>query len=174
MEKYVGASQLGQVVRYFGNNLEGTLSWDYLARMRDEWRGPLVLKGILHPEDVEQAASAGVDGIIVSNHGGRQFDGAPATIEMLPQIKAAVGGRVSILYDSGVRNALDIVRALALGADFVFLGRSFIFGVGALGKTGGDHTAEILFDELKNVMTQLGCANLEELSSVECRRDSSA
>ena len=142
--------------------------------MRDEWRGPLVLKGILHPEDVEQAASAGVDGIIVSNHGGRQFDGAPATIEMLPQIKAAGGGRGSILYDSGVRNALDIVRARARGADFVFLGRSFIFGVGALGKTGGDHTAEFLFDELKTVMTQLGCATLEELSSVECRRDSSA
>lgn len=174
MEKYLDASGTRQVVRYFGQNLEGTLSWDYLARTRDEWSGPLVLKGILHPEDAKQAAHAGVDGIIVSNHGGRQFDGAPAPIEMLPQIKAEVGGSTSVLYDSGVRNALDVARAIALGADFVFLGRAFIFGVGALGKTGGDHTAEILLDELKNVMSQLGCANLEELSKVERRRDSSA
>ncbi len=174
MEKYVGASQMGQVVRYFGQNLEGTLSWDYLARTRDEWRGPLVLKGVLHPEDARQAAGAGVDGIVVSNHGGRQLDGAPAPIDMLPEIAAAVGDRTSILFDSGVRNALDIARAIALGADFVLLGRAYIFGVGALGKRGGDHTADILLDELENVMTQLGCENLEELSNVECRRDSSA
>ena len=174
MEKYLGSSQMGRVVRFFGQNLEGTLSWDYLARTREEWQGPLVLKGILHPEDAKQAASAGVDGIVVSNHGGRQFDGAPAPIEMLPQIRAAVGSQTSILFDSGVRGALDIARAIALGADFVLLGRAFIYGVGALGKTGGDHTADILLDELKNVMSQLGCANLEELSNVEWRRESSA
>lgn len=171
LEKYVSAAEMRQVSSFIGENLGGTLSWDYLAETREEWSGPLVLKGILHPEDAVRAVDAGVDAIAVSNHGGRQFDGAPASIDVLAGIRDAVGEEVTILFDSGVRSALDIARAIALGADFVLLGRAFLFGVAALGEQGGDHTVAILIDELKNVMTQLGCRDLEELSRADWRRE---
>jgi len=171
LEKYVDASEMQQVTKYIGENLGGTLSWDYLAKTRDEWQGPLVLKGILHPKDAERAIAVGVDGIVVSNHGGRQFDGAPAPLSVLPEIRAAVGTRAAILFDSGIRGALDIARAIALGADFVLLGRAFMFGVAALGRGGGNHTAAILTDELTNVMRQLGCQTIEHLSRVTWRDD---
>ena len=95
--------------------------------------------------------------------GGRQFDGAPAAIDLLPAIARQVKGKTSILFDSGIRSGLDIIRALALGADFVFLGRAFIYGVAALGRYGGDHTVEILLEDLKNNMNQLGCETLADL-----------
>ena len=113
---------------------------------------------------------AGVDAIGISNHGGRQFDGAPAPIDVLPEIREALGADATLLFDSGVRSALDIARAIALGADFVLLGRAFVYGVAALGERGGDHTVAILVDELRNVMTQLGCRTLDELARVERRR----
>ena len=141
----------------------GTLSWDYLKEVRDVWEGPLVLKGILHPDDADTAIEMGVDGIQVSNHGARQFDGAPAAIDSLSVIVDRVKGKTSILFDSGVRSGLDIMRALALGADFVLLGRAFIFGVAALGNAGGDHTVEILMADLKVNMANLGCETIEEV-----------
>jgi L-lactate dehydrogenase (cytochrome) len=109
----------------------------------------------------------GYEGIMVSNHGGRQFDGAPAAISVLPTIAAAVGDRAKILFDSGVRGGLDIVRALALGADFVLLGRAFMYGVSALGGRGGDHVAQILLADLQNNMIQLGCKTIPELRECE-------
>ena len=170
LEKYLAASEMRQVTRFIGKSLGGTLSWDYLAETREEWPGPLVLKGILHAEDAKRAVDVGVDAVAVSNHGGRQLDGAPAPIDVLPEIRQAVGEDATLLFDSGVRSALDVARAIALGADFVMLGRAFIYGVAALGDAGGDHTASILVDELKNVMTQLGCRDLDELARAGWRR----
>ena len=164
IEKYLDSSDMQQTVAFLGKEFGGTLDWDYLQAVRDEWDGPIVLKGILSVEQAEHAATLGLDGIVISNHGGRQFDGAPAALAVLPEMAAAVGERLKILFDSGVRGGLDIARALALGADFVLLGRTFMYGVAALGALGGDHTAEILIDDLKNNMTQLGCAKLQDIS----------
>jgi len=166
LEKYAGSEKMGVTAAFVERKLGGTLSWDYLKKVRDEWQGPLVVKGIHHAQDAEKAVQVGVDGIQVSNHGARQFDGSPAAIDLLPAIVQQVQGKASILFDSGIRSGLDIIRALALGADFVFLGRAFMYGVGAFGKYGGDHAAEILLTDLKNNMIQLGCGTLAEIDSV--------
>jgi L-lactate dehydrogenase (cytochrome) len=163
MEKYAKSTNMGTTAAFVGQKIGGTLSWDYLREVRDEWQGPLVAKGIQHPDDAEIAIQVGVDGIQVSNHGGRQFDGAPAAIDLLPAIARQIKGKTSILFDSGIRSGLDIIRALSLGADFVFLGRAFIYGVAALGRYGGDLTVEILLEDLKNNMNQLGCETLADL-----------
>ena len=153
---YSESQKLAAVEEFVRFKFRGDLSWDYIKAVRDLWDGPMVLKGLLHPDDATKAISVGVDGIGVSNHGGRQFDGAPASIEMLPEMVKAVNGRAKILFDSGIRSGLDIVRALSLGADFVLLGRAYMYGVAALGKYGGEHTTKILMDDLKNNMEQLG------------------
>ena len=167
MHKYAGTGSIQQVSGFVGRQLGGTLDWAYLQAVRDLWDGPLVLKGILHPADAEEALKIGVDGIQVSNHGARQFDGTPAAIDALPHIVSQVGGRAAILFDSGVRSGLDVIRALALGADFVMLGRAFIFGVAAFGATGGDHAAEILLADLKNNMAQIGVESVAEIKALE-------
>lgn len=169
LEKYADASQMSKVAEFIGANLGGTLSWEYLEETRKEWDGPILIKGVLSAEDAERAACLGMDGVVVSNHGGRQFDGAPSPLEVLPEIRSVVGDKMSILMDSGIRSSLDIARAIALGADFVLLGRAFMFGVAALGARGGDHVTQILLDELKNVMTQLGCPTINSLSKVDRR-----
>jgi len=163
IEHYTDFKNMKFVSGFVGNRLGGTLSWEYCIALRDEWEGPVVLKGILHPADAVKAVEIGFDGIVVSNHGGRQFNGAPAAIEALPNIVNEVGKQITILFDSGVRNGLDVMRALYLGADFVLLGRAFVYGIAALGKYGGDHAVEILMDDLKNNMVQLGVGNIEEL-----------
>ena len=164
LEKYIDGNDMQDMLSFIGEGLGGTLDWEYLQAVRQEWDGPLVLKGVIDTAAAERAVSIGFDGIMVSNHGGRQFDGAPASITALPRIAAAVGKRTKILFDSGVRSGLDIARALALGADFVLLGRAFMYGVDALGRRGGDHVAQILQADLANNMTQLGCATLQELA----------
>jgi len=163
IEHYTDFKNMKFVSGFVGNRLGGTLSWEYCKAIRDEWKGPVILKGILHPADAAKAVEIGLDGIVVSNHGGRQFNGAPAAIEALPAIVEEVRNKTTILFDSGVRNGLDILRALYLGANFVLLGRAFVYGVAALGKYGGDHAVEILMDDLKNNMVQLGVGSLEEL-----------
>lgn len=163
LEKYSESKDLGSLATFAGQSMGGTLSWDYLKEVRSIWDGPLVLKGVLHPDDADEAIAIGVDGIQVSNHGARQFDGAPGAIDSLPVVAERVNGRVAVLFDSGVRSGLDILRALALGADFVLLGRSFIWGVAALGSAGGDHTAEILMADLKVNMVNLGCETVEQV-----------
>lgn len=152
---------------FVGNRLGGTLDWDYCKKLKDTWKGPVVLKGILHPEDAQKAMDSGLDGIYISNHGARQFNGVISAIEALPDMVSVVNGKVPILFDSGIRSGLDVMRALYLGADFVLAGRPFIYGVAALGKYGGDHVAHILMDDLKNNMVQLGVRNLEELRKVK-------
>ena len=131
--------------------------------MKEIWKGPVVLKGILHPADAAKAIEIGLDGIGVSNHGGRQFDGGPAAIDALPAIVKEVNQQVPIIFDSGIRTGLDIMRALYLGADFVLAGRAFVGAVAALGKYGGDHAAHILIDDLKNNMVQIGVGTIKEL-----------
>lgn len=163
LEKYVPPDDMNQFLTFVGEELNGTLDWKYLQQVRDEWDGPLVLKGILDIADAERAVSIGVDGIQVSNHGGRQLDAAPAAASVLPAIAQAVNGRAKVLFDSGIRSGLDVARTLALGADFVFLGRTFMFGMGALGAPGGDYAATLVRDDLTNAMSQLGCRTIAEL-----------
>ena len=156
VEHYTNNSNMKFVSGFVGNRLGGTLDWDYCKELKETWKGPVVLKGVLHSEDAQQAIAIGLDGIYVSNHGARQFNGAITAIEALPSIVEAAKGKVPILFDSGIRSGLDVMRALYLGADFVLAGRPFIYGVAALGKYGGDHVANILIDDLKNNLVQLG------------------
>lgn len=163
IESYTSYKSMKFVSGFVGNRLGGTLSWEYCQELQEEWDGPIILKGVLHPKDAEKAIEIGLDGIVVSNHGGRQFDGALASIDALPEIVKVAKGKTAILFDSGVRTGLDMMRALSLGAEFVLLGRAFIYGVAALGDYGGDHVAELLMDDLKNNMVQLGVKDLSKL-----------
>ncbi len=165
LETYVDAATLKNTAGFVGASLGGTLSYGYLAEVRERWSGNLVVKGILDPDDARRCVDNGADAIQVSNHGGRQLDGAPAAIEALPAIVNQVGRDVPVLFDSGVRSGLDVARAIALGADFVFAGRAFMFGVAALGPTGPGHVYDILHADLSNVMSQTGCDTLADLSS---------
>ncbi|NKC15116.1 MAG: alpha-hydroxy-acid oxidizing protein [Gammaproteobacteria bacterium] len=163
LEQYAGATDLAAISEFIGTQFNGTLDWEYVSQVRDEWDGPVLLKGVMDVDEALHALRIGIDGLVVSNHGGRQFDGVPAAIDVLPGIAEAVAGRCKIVFDSGVRSGLDMLRAIALGADFVLLGRAFMFGVGALGERGGDHVIDLLLADLATNMSQLGCATLAQL-----------
>lgn len=139
-------------------------TWDDLARLRDRWNGPLLVKGILHPEDAVKCADMGCDGIVVSNHGGRQVAFGPPTIEALPPIAAALGGRIKIILDSGIRRGADMLRAKACGADFALTGRALAYGVGAGGAGGAQRALEILQLELVRALGQLGIASFDAVA----------
>ncbi|HWL05722.1 MAG TPA: alpha-hydroxy acid oxidase [Xanthobacteraceae bacterium] len=147
----------------------GSHRWEEIARMRDLWKKPLVLKGILHPADAERAASLGIDGVVVSNHGGRNFDGAPATIDMLPGVVSAVGSKMTVLFDSGVRCGLDIVRALALGANAVLVGRPFLYSLAAIGDDGPRYVIDMLLEELRGEFSHLGATAVADIARAELR-----
>jgi len=136
-------------------------TWDDLARLRDRWKGPLLVKGVLHPDDALRCAEIGCDGVVVSNHGGRQVAFGPPTIEALPAIAAAVGDRMTIVLDSGVRRGADMLRARALGADFALAGRALAYGVGAGGGAGARRAMEILKLELVRALGQLGAVSCD-------------
>lgn len=163
IENYTANGTEKEVMYFMKNHFGGSLSWEYCKAIRDEWKGPIVIKGLLHPEDALIAVEIGMDGVLVSNHGGRQFDGAPTSISALKKIVEAVKGKTAILYDSGVRSGLDILRAIHLGADFVLLGRAFVYGVAALGSRGGDYVVELLREDLINNMAQLGISSIADL-----------
>ena len=146
------------------------LTWDSIKRLRDIVKGKLVLKGILDYEDAKLAADAGVDGIVVSNHGGRVEDGVSATIDVLPEIVARVGGRIPVLVDSGFRRGSDIVKALALGAQAVCIGRPHLWGLGAFGQPGVERVLGILRFETRNAMAQLGAPTIKDLVPTMVRR----
>jgi lactate 2-monooxygenase len=151
-----------QYARIFG---DPSLTWDDLSFARDRWDGPIVLKGVLSVADAERAAAAGMDGIIVSNHGGRQVDGAIAALDALPGIAAAVGGRITVLFDSGIRGGSDMLKALALGARAVLIGRPYAFGLGMGGEDGVRHVLRALRNEFELTMRLSGYASLRELGS---------
>ncbi|WP_299785059.1 alpha-hydroxy acid oxidase [uncultured Marivita sp.] len=142
-------------------------TWDALRRLRDRWKGTLLVKGILHPQDAVQCAEIGCDGIVVSNHGGRQVAFGPPTVEALPAIAEAVGERMTVILDSGVRRGADILRAKALGADFVLSGRALAYGVGAGGSAGAQRAMDILKLELERALGQLGASSFEEVGPAQ-------
>jgi L-lactate dehydrogenase (cytochrome) len=139
------------------------LDWTKVARIRDQWGGKLILKGILDPDDARMAVDAGADAIVVSNHGGRQLDGAISTIRMLPSIVAAVGGRCEVMIDGGIRTGQDILKALALGATSTMIGRSYIYGLGAMGQAGVTKALEVLHKELDTTMALCGERDIKNL-----------
>jgi L-lactate dehydrogenase (cytochrome)/(S)-mandelate dehydrogenase len=163
---YAGAgANADQVADFVSSQMPSVPTWEDLEKFRKLWPRHLVVKGILHPDDARRAADIGVDGIIVSNHGGRQLDRAPASLEALPAIKKAVGDRVTLMLDSGVRRGADILIALALGARFVFVGRATLYGAAAGGILGVRRAISILRNEIDLTMAQIGCPSLDQLDA---------
>lgn len=147
---------------YMNKTFSGRLNEEKIAPIRDMWKGKLVLKGVASPEDTEMAIRLGLDGVIVSNHGGRQLDAAQSTIRSLIPIVEKYKGKIKIMMDSGIRTGPDIARTLACGADFTFMGRTFMYGVSALGNEGGNHTISILKIQVQQVMEQICCARVSD------------
>ena len=139
-------------------------TWEDLRWLRDQWDGPIVLKGVLHPDDARRAADAGMDGVVVSNHGGRQIDGEIASLDALPDVVAAVGDRMAVLFDSGIRTGSDVIKALALGADAVLVGRPYVYGLGLGGEDGVRHVLRSLLADLDLTVGLSGCRTLHELT----------
>lgn len=160
---YVGENaSTNDVIRFARREMGGAFSWDEVARYRDKWRGPLLVKGILHPKDAEKAVSLGVEGIWVSNHGGRQIEALVPSIDALPAIVSAAGKRATVVLDSGVRSGQDAMRALALGAKAAFAGKAFLWSVGAMGDRGPAHLIDLFIDELRASLGQVGARNVAE------------
>jgi (S)-mandelate dehydrogenase len=168
---YLGAdASLGEAAMFVRNRMRGAFTWDEVARYRDRWKRPLVVKGILHPQDAEKAVALGVEGLVVSNHGGRQIDALPAAIDALPAVAAQVGARATVLWDSGVRSGVDVARALALGASAALAGKAFLWGLAALGEDGPPHVIDLLTEELKATLGQVG-AGIADAGTIEVRHD---
>jgi (S)-mandelate dehydrogenase len=146
-----------------GTQINPSLSWADMERLRLRWKGQLILKGVLCVDDAKRAVDAGADAIVLSNHGGRQLDTTVSGIEVLPAISAAVGDQMSVLVDGGFRRGSDILKAIALGADGVMLGRAALYGLGAGGEEGVSHALGLLRLEMERVLTLLGCRSLDEL-----------
>ncbi|HTN06755.1 alpha-hydroxy acid oxidase [Agriterribacter sp.] len=159
MPKGLNLRKLGE---FMDQTFSGRLNEEKIKPIRDMWKGKLVIKGIASEADTERAIGLGVDGIIVSNHGGRQLDAGQSTIKPLTSIAAKYGDKIKVMMDSGLRSGPDIARALASGAQFTFLGRSFMYGVSALGKEGGNHTISILKVQLQQVMEQICCKKVSD------------
>ncbi|MGB0582544.1 MAG: alpha-hydroxy acid oxidase [Limisphaerales bacterium] len=159
MPKGLDLKRLGQ---FMDKTFSGRLNEERIKPIRDMWPGNLVLKGVACEEDTERAIRLGLDGIIVSNHGGRQLDAGESSIKPLTRIAEKYGDKIKVMMDSGIRSGPDIARTLARGADFTFLGRTFMYGVGALGAKGGQHTIAILKRQLQQVMEQICCERIED------------
>ncbi len=162
MDSYADQKTALPSTQHVGYLLRTSPDWSYVTALREEWDGPLIVKGVLDARDAPGLADAGVDAIWISNHAGRQFDAAPATIEALPAIRAAT--TLPILFDSGIASGLDVMRALALGADFVMLGRAFHYGLGAMGEAGAAHVLDILRQDMIANMGQIGAKQLSDLA----------
>jgi len=151
------------LARRMGSLLDPGMSWDDVARLRRRWSGPLLLKGVLHPDEAARAVEAGVDAIIVSNHGGRQLDGAVASLKALPGVVERVAGRIPVLMDGGIRRGSDVVKALALGAHCCLIGRPALWGLAVAGEDGVGHVLDILRREIDRAMGLLGARSIDQI-----------
>ncbi|SQL28181.1 L-lactate dehydrogenase [cytochrome] [Morganella morganii] len=162
---YRGApTKLEDYIGWLGANFDPSISWKDLEWIREFWEGPMIIKGILDPEDAKDAVRFGADGIVVSNHGGRQLDGVLSTARALPAIADAVKSDITILSDSGIRNGLDVVRMLALGADSVLLGRAFVYALAAQGQSGVENLLDLIDKEMRVAMTLTGAKTIRDIT----------
>ncbi|MFG1333597.1 FMN-dependent L-lactate dehydrogenase LldD [Xanthobacter autotrophicus] len=158
-------TSLEDYVGWLGNNFDPSIGWKDLEWIREFWKGPMIIKGILDPEDARDAVRFGADGIIVSNHGGRQLDGVLSSARAMPAIADAVKGEMTLLADSGIRSGLDVVRMLAQGADGVLLGRAFVYALAAAGGAGVENLLDIIAKEMRVAMTLTGARAISDISS---------
>lgn len=157
-------SGLEDFFAWMRNNFDPSVTWTDLEFIRSEWHGPLIIKGIMDADDAAKAADLGADGIVVSNHGGRQLDGAPATVEVLPRIAESAGHRLTVLADGGIRSGLDVVRMLALGAKGVLLGRAWAYALAAAGEAGVSHILEMMAAEMRVAMALTGATSAADIN----------
>lgn len=166
LEPLLGAgAALEDLMGWVGQNFDASVAWEDVEWVRSQWPGPLIIKGILDPHDARTAAESGADGIVVSNHGGRQLDGVLSSARALPAIADAVAGSVAVLADGGVRSGLDVVRMLALGADFVLLGRAWAYSLAARGQAGVAHVLKLVDAEIRVAMALTGSTKIDQINS---------
>ena len=167
-----GSGEVSNLLQYVSKQFDPTVNWEDAAWIKSLWDGPFVLKGIMSVEDAKRAVEIGASAIVISNHGGRQLDSSPATIEMLPKIVDAVGGQIEIILDSGIRRGTHVLKALALGADACMIGRPYLYGLAAGGQPGVARALQLLRAEIELAMKLMGCRNLSEVT-LDClyRRD---
>ena len=165
VEPMVGAgAALSDLMGWVANNFDPSVTWKDVEWVREQWKGPLAIKGILDPADAREAVASGADAIVVSNHGGRQLDGVSSTAKALPHVADIVEGQIPLLVDGGVRSGLDVVRMLAFGADFVLLGRAWAYALAANGQAGVAHVLKLIDAEMRVAMALTGCTNVREIS----------
>jgi L-lactate dehydrogenase (cytochrome) len=165
LEPLLGSgAALSDLMGWVGRNFDASVTWKDVAWVRSQWEGPLVIKGILDPDDAREAVANGADGIVVSNHGGRQLDGALSSALALPPIADAVAGRLAVLADGGVRSGLDVVRMLALGADFVLMGRGWAYALAARGHAGVAHVLKLIEAEMRVAMALTACTSIDQIN----------
>jgi L-lactate dehydrogenase (cytochrome) len=155
-------TSLGGFAKWVAQSFDASVNWNDIAWIRERWDGKIVIKGILDPEDARMAQKMGVEGIVVSNHGGRQLDGVLSGVAALPPIRDAVDGDMTVLMDGGVRSGLDVLRAMALGADGCLLGRAWAYALAARGQAGVEHVISLIRDELHVAMTLTGCTDIRK------------
>ena len=160
-----GVDDLSSLSSWSAEQLDPSLNWDDIEWIKERWGGPLILKGIMDPLDARHALDSGADALIVSNHGGRQLDGAPATLEVLPTIVAEVGDRISVFMDGGIRSGQDVYKAVALGAEACFIGKAFLNGLGAMGKAGVTRCLELILNELDLTIAFCGYRDINDVDS---------
>jgi len=159
-----GLNDVTTLTQYAIDQLDQSVTWDDMAWMIEEWGGPFAIKGVACAEDAVRAVETGATGIIISNHGGRQLDQAPAPIEVLPEVVDAVGGRADVILDGGVRRGSDVIKALALGAKACMIGRGYLYGLGAGGEAGVDRALELFRDEITRTLKLVGCTSVAKLT----------
>jgi L-lactate dehydrogenase (cytochrome) len=161
---------LADLMGWVGANFDASVTWKDVEWVREQWNGPLVIKGVLDPDDAREAAASGADGIVVSNHGGRQLDGVLSSARALPAIADAIAGRIPVLADGGVRSGLDVVRMLVLGADFVLMGRAWAYALAARGEAGVAHVLKLIDAEMRVAMALTGCTSVAQLNETILER----
>jgi len=165
LEPLLGSgAALSDLMGWVARNFDASVTWKDVEWVRSQWDGPLVIKGILDPDDAREAVANGVDGVVVSNHGGRQLDGALSSSRALPPIADAVAGRAAVLADGGVRSGLDVVRMLALGADFALMGRGWAYALAARGGAGVAHVLKLIEAEMRVAMALTACTSIDQIN----------